>query len=164
MQVGRRRQSIGSQQALGRSRRSPADLDAILTSLVDRVTRRMRAAGRIGRTVVLRLRFDDYTRATRSSTLRWATAHTSTILGTARGLLAAATPLVAERGLTLIGVAVSNVSNDDIVQLELPFDERSGPDLDAAVDAVRERFGSAALTRAVLLGRDPGVSMPMLPD
>src|SRR5262245_34185344 len=58
---GRRRGSIGSQQALGRSRRSPADLDAILTGLVDRVTRRMRAAGRIGRTVVLRLRFDDYT-------------------------------------------------------------------------------------------------------
>jgi DNA polymerase-4 len=29
---------------------------------------------------------------------------------------------------------------------------------------VRDRFGSAAVTRAVLLGRDPGVSMPMLPD
>jgi DNA polymerase IV len=164
VRVGRRRQSIGSQQALGRSRRSPADLDAILTSLVDRVTRRMRAAGRIGRTVVLRLRFDDYTRATRSSTLRWATAHTQTILDTARGLLGMATPLVAERGLTLIGIAVANLSNDDIRQLELPFDERAEADLDAALDAVRDRFGSTAVTRAVLLGRAPGISMPMLPD
>jgi hypothetical protein len=36
--------------------------------------------------------------------------------------------------------------------------------LDAALDDVRDRFGSAALTRAVLLGRDEGLSMPMLPD
>ena len=40
-----------------------------LVGLVDRVTRRMRAAGRVGRTVVLRLRFDDFSRATRSHTL-----------------------------------------------------------------------------------------------
>ena len=41
-----------------------------------------------------------------------------------------------------------------------------GPEeaLDAAVDAIRDRYGSAAITRAVLLGRDPGFSMPLLPD
>ena len=74
---GRRRGSIGSQRALGRSPRSPADLDAVLVGLVDRVTRRMRAAGRVGRTVVLRLRFDDFSRATRSHTLHRATAETA---------------------------------------------------------------------------------------
>src|SRR6266581_2443101 len=73
VQVGRRRRSIGSQRALGRSRRSPDAVDAVVAGLVDRVTRRMRAAGRVGRTIVLRLRFDDYSRATRSHTLRWAT-------------------------------------------------------------------------------------------
>ena len=36
--------------------------------------------------------------------------------------------------------------------------------LDTAVDGVRERFGKEAITRAVLLDRDPGVSMPLLPD
>ena len=53
-----------------------AEIDATLVGLVDRVTRRMRAARRVGRTVVLRLRFDDFSRATRSHTLPHATAET----------------------------------------------------------------------------------------
>jgi DNA polymerase IV len=164
VQVRRRRRSIGSQHALGRSRKSPAEIDAILVGLVDRVTRRMRTARRVGRTVVLRLRFDDYSRATRSHTLAQATAHTGTVLATTRGLLAGAAPAIEHRGLTLVGVAVGNLSSDAAVQLALPFDRHTSTALDAAVDRVRERFGSAALTRAVLLGRDPGVSVPLLPD
>jgi DNA polymerase IV len=164
VQVGRRRRSIGSQCALGRSRRSPDAVDAVVVALVDRVTRRMRAAGRVGRTVVLRLRFDDFTRATRSHSLSRATAHTHTILATVRGLLAAAMPMIERRGLTLVGVAIANLDDDDAVQLTLPFDRHSGSALDTAIDAVRERFGPAAVTRAVLLGRDHGLSMPMLPD
>src|SRR6266542_28540 len=88
VRVGRRRGSIGSQRALGRSPKTHEAVDAVLVALVDRVTRRMRAAGRVGRTIVLRLRFDDFSRATRSHTLLHATAHTHTILATARGLLA----------------------------------------------------------------------------
>src|SRR6266540_665055 len=76
VKVGRRRGSIGSQCALGRSPKSPESMYATLAALVDRVTRRMRTAGRAGRTVVLRLRFDDFSRATRSYTLPHATAHT----------------------------------------------------------------------------------------
>ena len=64
-------------------------------------------------------------------------------------------PLIEQRGLTLIGVAICNLEDDRAVQLALPFDRQSGSDLDAAVDEVRERFGSAAVTRAVLLGREP---------
>jgi DNA polymerase-4 len=164
VQTRRRRGSIGSQHALGRSRKSLAEVDAVLVGLVDRVTRRMRAARRVGRTVVLRLRFDDFSRATRSHTLTQATAHTHTILATARGLLAGATPLIERRGLTLVGIAVGNLQGDDAVQLALPFDRHGGLALDAAIDEVRERFGSAAVTRAVLLGRDRGLVMPMLPD
>jgi DNA polymerase IV len=162
--VRRRRGSIGSQRALGRSPKSPDAIDATVVGLVDRVTRRMRTAGRIGRTVVLRLRFDDFSRATRSHTLPQATAETATILDTARGLLATAMPLVERRGLTLVGVAVANLDDDDAVQLTLPFDRRSRGALDAVLDEVRDRFGSDAITRAVLLGRDPGLSMPLLPD
>jgi DNA polymerase IV len=161
---GRRRGSIGSQRARGRSRAGPAELDADLVAIVDRVTRRMRAAGRVGRTVVLRLRFDDFSRATRSHTLPWATAETHTVLATARGLLAAAMPLIESRGNTLIGVAVANLEDDRFVQLSLPFHPASGGALDAALDEVRDRFGSGAVTRAVLLGRDPGFSPPLLPD
>jgi DNA polymerase-4 len=162
VQVGRRRRSMGAQHALGRARRSFEDIDAVLAGLVDRVSRRMRAAGRAGRTVVLRMRFDDFTRATRSHTLPQATAHSQTLLLAARRLLVAMQPTIRQRGLTLVGVAVGNL-DDGSEQLELPF-ERHGWQLDAAVDAVRDRFGTKAITRGVLLGRDPGVEMPMLPD
>jgi DNA polymerase-4 len=164
VQVGRRRRSMGAQRALGRAPRSSADIDAALAALVDRVTRRMRAAGRVGRTIVLRLRFDDFSRATRSHTLSQPTAHTRTILRTTRGLLATARPMIEQRGLTLVGVAVGNLDDDTALQLPLPFDHGSGGELDAALDAVRDRFGSAAVTHAVQLGRDPGISVPLLPD
>jgi DNA polymerase-4 len=161
---GRRRGSVGSQRALGRSPRSPEEIDATLCGLVDRVTRRLRAAGRIGRTVVLRLRFDDFSRATRSHTLPQATAHTETVLAVARGLLAAATPLIERRGITLIGVSVANLEDAAAMQLALPFERRAGEALDTALDAVRSRYGATAVTRGVLLGRDPGISVPLLPD
>jgi DNA polymerase-4 len=161
---GRRRHSIGSQRALGRSRRSPEEIDVIVLALVDRVTHRMRAAGRVGRTVVLRLRFNDFSRATRSHSLPWATAQTQPILAAVRGLLAAALPNIARQGLTLIGLSVGNLENDDAVQLALPFDRRDSAALDAVLDAVRDRFGAAALTRAALLGQDHGLSVPLLPD
>ena len=164
VQVGRRRGSIGSQHALGRGRRTPEDLDAILAGLVDRVARRMRAAQRVGRTVTLRLRFDDFTRATRSHTLPRASCHTQTILEAGRRLLAAALPIIQRQGVTLVGIAVGNLEDGGAVQLTLPFDRAAGEELDAALDAVRERFGSASVGRAALLGRDQGMVVPMLPD
>jgi DNA polymerase-4 len=160
----RRRRSIGSQRARGRAPWSPESVDADLVTLVDRVTRRMRKAGRSARTVVLRLRFGDYTRATRSATLPYATASTERVLATARTLMTDAFPLLESRGLTLVGIAVANLDDADAVQLALPFDRRESEALDAVVDLVRERFGSAAITRGVLVGRAPGISMPMLPD
>jgi DNA polymerase IV len=164
VQVGRRRGSIGSQRALGRGRRTPREIEAVVAGLVDRVTRRMRTADRTGRTVVLRLRFDDFTRATRSHTLARATAHTQTILDAARDLLAAATPLIERRGLTLVGIAVGNLDNRGVEQLELPFDRHRDGELDAALDTVRERFGSSAIIRGALLRRGEGLSVPLLPD
>jgi DNA polymerase-4 len=164
VQARRRRRSIGAQRALGRSRKSLADLDASLVGLVDRVTRRMRAAERIGRTVVLRLRFDDFSRATRSHTLPYATANTDAVLATARGLLAAATPMIERRGITLVGIAVSNLEDSRMLQLALPLDRHSSDAIDAAVDEVRARFGTSAITRAVLVGRSSGLTVPLLAD
>jgi DNA polymerase IV len=162
--VGRRRRSIGSQRALGRRKRSPEEIDEFVIGLVDRVTRRLRAARRVCRTVMLRFRFDDFSRATRSHTLLHATAETYTILATARELLATAIPMIEAQGLTLIGVTLANLDDDSAIQLALPFDRRSQSALDAAIDEVHERFGSAAITRAVLLGRDQGLQVPLLPD
>ncbi|MGA9674885.1 MAG: DNA polymerase IV [Mycobacterium sp.] len=163
--TGVHRRSVGAQRALGRagSAMSPAEIDAVVVNLIDRITGRMRAADRTGRTVLLRLRFEDFSRATRSHTLPWATSSTHPILAAARELLASVTPLIAQRGLTLVGFAVSGIDRTGTDQLMLPFtgEPRS---VDAAVDAVRRRYGKSALTRAVLVGRDPGIEVPHLPD
>src|SRR4051812_1472561 len=158
----RGRRSFGAQSATGGRRRSFAQLDLTLIALVDRVTRRMRAKGRAGRTVVLRLRFGDFTRISRSRTLPFATCASETVLETARDLLTAARPAIEQRGCTLIGVAVSGIDGAG-VQLELPFD---GPDMaaiDAVVDQVRERFGPEAVTRAGLLRRGERLAAWLFP-
>lgn len=178
--TGVRRRSVGAQRALGRSGNSMShsEIDAVVVNLVDRITRRMRKSDRTGRTVVLRLRFNDFSRVTRSHTLPQATASTDAILSAARDLVRTAGPLIAERGLTLVGFAVSNIDRDGAQQLELelPFESsgdgrrtRTGtPEhllaVDSAMDEVRRRFGNASVTRGVLVGRDPGLEMPMLPD
>jgi DNA polymerase IV len=158
VQAGRRRRSMGAQRALGRTPRSWEAIDTVVVGLVDRLGRRLRAAQRVCRTVTLRLRFDDFTRATRSHTLSEATAQTQAILATARGLLTTNMPMIQRQGLTLIGVALGNLEDNRAVQLALPFERTSA--LDAVVDRVCDRFGSAAITRAVLLGRDQGPSVP----
>lgn len=165
VRVGRRRRSIGAQRALGRRRRDPAELDAVLVELVDRVSRRLRAGERVARTVVLRMRFEDYERAARSRTLPSSTGRTDVFLAVARELLAESAELAAARGgLTLLGLALTNLDGDDAVQLELPFEARSPVALDAVVDDVRHRFGTTSLQRAVMLDRRPGTEMPTLPD
>lgn len=165
--TGVRRRSVGAQRALGRAGNAMSndEIDAVVVNLVDRITRRMRRSARTGRTVVLRLRFNDFSRVTRSHTLPRATASTDVILSAARDLVATAGPLIAERGLTLVGFAVSNIDRDGAQQLELPLGGASDAlAIDSAVDAVRQRFGNGSVMRGVLLGRDPGLEMPMLPD
>jgi DNA polymerase-4 len=89
----------------------------------------------------------------------------------ARDLLASVTPLVAHQGLTLVGVSIANLDDDGAVQLVLPFERRPRAALDAALDAVRDRYGGSAVTRAVHVGRDgrdgwshDATSVPLLPD
>ena len=154
---------MGTQHALGRRRRSPEELDAVLVGIVDRIARRLRAARRVCRTVVLRLRFHDFSRATRSHTLPHATQQTEPILATARALLATAMPTIERQGLTLLGHRPRPTSRTP------PTSSSSSPSsaahaIDEALDSVRDRFGTTAITRAVLLGRDQGQSVPLLPD
>src|SRR5215471_5042110 len=166
--VGRRRRSIGSQNAIGRRRRSREEIDTLLIGIVDRVTRRLRGARRVTRTIILRLRFDDFTRATRSHTLLQATFETRAILDAARDLMASVMPLIERDGLTLVGLSLTNLENEESMQLALPFQRHaaSANAVDAVIDRVRDRFGNAAITRAVLLGRTPEEewSIPLLRD
>jgi len=163
VQTGGRRRSIGSQRALGRRATSWGLVDSSVIAIVDRVSRRLRTGRRLCRTVVLRLRFDDFTRATRSLTLPRLTDQSQTILDAARTLLASARPLIERRGITLVGLSLTNLESADRVQLCLTDDWRPEA-LDAALDEVRDRYGSKSITRGVLVDRDPGIAMPLLPD
>ena len=163
---GVRRRSIGGQRAIGRrgQPKAPEFLDEVLVGLIDRITRRLRAARRVARTVILRLRFDDFSRATRSLTIAEATAESRVLLGAARELMEAAQPTITVRGCTLVGLSLTNLEDIDAVQLALPVDRARTLALDAAVDEVRDKFGSKLLTRGVLLGRESGIEMPLLPN
>ncbi|WP_431277840.1 DNA polymerase IV [Leifsonia poae] len=160
----KRRGSIGSQRALGNRPRTAEELDLILTQIVDRLARRLRDGDRTCRTIVLRLRFGDFTRATRSRTFGYPTDRTSVLLTVAQGLLAAAQPQITERGITLIGISLSQLGRSDTFQPELPIDWNDGARLDTVLDEVRDRFGAASVSRAAQLGRDPGWSTPLLPE
>jgi DNA polymerase-4 len=163
VQVGQRRSSMGAQHAIGHGPHDLAALDVALLALVDRVTRRMRAVGRTGSTVTLRLRFDDFSRSTAARTVARPTAHTGELLDVARGLLRARWPEIEQRGCTLIGVSVGSL-DDHPEQLALPLDPSSDHALDDTLDAVRDKFGSGAVRRAVQLGQRDRDAQPILPD
>lgn len=164
VQTGKRRGSVGSQQALGQQARSRAELEAILLGIVDRVTRRLRKGGRVGRTITLRMRHADFTRSTRSHTLRWPTAETKVIADRSLALFDANYDLVRDRGTTLIGMSVSQLSTDKVVQLALPFDRTATGNLDNAIDSLRGRFGNTTVKRASALGQRSAMEIPKLPD
>ncbi|MGB2857432.1 MAG: DNA polymerase IV, partial [Candidatus Microthrix parvicella] len=115
-------------------------------------------------TVMLRFRFGDFTRDTRSHSVPEATGSTAAFLNASHGLLVARRDEIERRGLTLLGFTIANVSPADAVQQSLEFDGRSAVDLDGAVDAVRNRYGSDSIGRATLLGRSNGIHVPLLPD
>jgi DNA polymerase-4 len=121
----------------------------------------MRTARRVCRTVTLRLRFADFKRATRSHTLGEATDRTDVVLAAARALLSAAQPVIQRRGITLVGVTLSNL--EDAGPGQLPLDGRNTT-LDSTLDELRDRYGTEVITRAVLLEREPGPDVPRLPD
>ena len=164
VEVGKRRGSIGSQQALGRRRRSRGEVDVVLRRIIDRITTRMRRAERVGRTITLRFRFDDFSRATRSHSVPSPTAATAMVQDIALNLLDAAWPMIEEKGLTLIGASVGNLENEVAEQLALPFGRGDLAVLDSTIDAIRGKFGGASLTRADRIGSNLGLSVPLLPD
>lgn len=163
VETGRRRGSVGAQRALGRGPHDPEHLRAVLLGLVDRVSRRLRTGHRLARTVVLRLRFADYTRATRSHSLPQPTSSGADFATAATRLLTQAQGLLTERGVTLVGVALTGLERADCWQPTLDLDGHA-TDLDAALDAVTDRFGRDALIRGALLRHGNGFEMPTLPD
>ena len=166
--TGRRRKSIGAQHALGRGPREVAEIEPVLLGLVDKVAGRLRAARRRGRTVTLRLRFGDMVAITRARTLAHASDNTTVLAEVAVALLREEADSVRTRGSSLVGVSVGDLVDagaaDDATQLTLSFGTKPTDGLDRTLDELRQRFGSGAVTRGSLLGRDAAFETPKLPD
>jgi DNA polymerase-4 len=143
-------------------------IETLLRGIVDRVARRMRNADRIGRTVTVRFRYDDFTRATRARSLAHATAATQPLSEVALAIVRNEHDVIASKGLTLIGIAIGGLEDaappGGVEQLLLPFGRKDQSSLDRTLDSLRSRFGGAVLTRASLLGKDIGWEVPKLPD
>ncbi|MCC6736989.1 MAG: DNA polymerase IV [Bauldia sp.] len=155
----RRARSIGSQSALGRKRPTRAVIVPALLHLADRVATRLRAGGRGGRTVTVRVRFADFRAITRSITLPVAISATGMLSEVAQDLVRIAlADHPDERWITLLAIGVSHLEDQAELQLELPLrtraEERRNPGsptgaarwiADRAVDSIRERFGRDAV-------------------
>ncbi|MFI8526258.1 DNA polymerase IV [Promicromonospora sukumoe] len=158
--TSRRARSVGAQSALSRRKPEPDDVRAVLAHLSDRVSRRLRAKGRAGRTVTVAVRFAGMTRATRSLTLPVPMSATLTLTEVAERLAWSAIDDAADDAapceITLLGVSVSNIADQSAVQMELdldppdPWRPGSAPGVargavDESMDAIRTRFGGDAV-------------------
>ncbi|WP_163275218.1 DNA polymerase IV [Cellulomonas iranensis] len=153
-----RARSVGAQSALGRQVATPALVREVLSHLADRVAGRLRAKGRAGRTVTVRVRFPGMRSVTRSLTLPGPVATTLTLTEVAEQLAWQAIRDQPGRDveITLLAVSVTGIVEQEALQLELalhPDDpRRPGSEhgaarwaVDRSVDAVRARFGAHAV-------------------
>ncbi|MGE4292997.1 MAG: DNA polymerase IV [Desulfovibrio sp.] len=147
--------SCSAENTFARDTLDRAVLRRWLLAQSDRVAADLRRHGVRGRTVVLKAKYADFRQVTRSHSLEHRTSETDVIFRTAQELLDELAPKVP---LRLIGVGVSNFE-PRARQLSLLENEAERPDLrrrdlEQAVDAIRGRFGRAALQRAELLDFD----------
>ena len=166
---GHRAGSVGAQSAFGGDVSNPEVHRRVLLGLAERVGRRLRAKGRAGRTLTVRLRFSDFQSITRQAALPGPTASTSAIHRLACRLASEAVADSGEgRGLGLLGISMSRLVQRPVLQMELPLEGGSLADpvlrpgsplglahraLDDAADTARDHFGLEAVSRAGLLGR-----------
>jgi DNA polymerase-4 len=154
----RRARSVGAQSALGRKPAVAEVFVPTLRHLADRVAPRLRARTRAGRTVTVRVRFADLRSVTRSMTLPAAVSATASLAEIGEELVRAALADYPEEAtISLLAISVSQLEDDRVLQMELPFEAASGRRrpgtrtatarglADRAVDAIRERFGRDAV-------------------
>jgi DNA polymerase IV len=160
---------VGAQSALGPRLPTPELIRETLGYLADRVAARLRRANQAGKTITVRVRFSQMRSVSRSVTLSAPVSATLTLAEVASQLVdSAISDHPHERQITLLAVSVSKLSNEHSLQLELPLrpggvdaGRRPGSETGAArwgadrsVDAIRERFGRAAVGYAGTLLSD----------
>ena len=147
----RRLKSLGQEETFARDHHRRDTLDPELVAFCDSVASRLRAAGFVGRTVQLKVRFGDLHTITRSQTLDVPIDDAPALLRAARALLDQVDPAP---GVRLLGVSVSGLVERGARQLTLD-DALDGPGWEQAsraMDEIRERFGAASIGPATVTG------------
>jgi DNA polymerase-4 len=161
--MGRPVKSVGHEETFAVDLHDPGQLRLEAARMADAVSSRLRASGLAGRTVTVKLRYGDFTTITRSHSLHRPVASSAELVKIATALLSAAE---VHPGVRLLGVSVSSLeprASGPGEQLtfwdpDRPADGQSQgapaarSDLDAVVDAIRERYGVAAVGPAALVG------------
>ena len=155
--------SVSHEETFATDVHDPDRLRLEIVRMSDSVSSRLRASHLQGRTVTMKLRYGDFTTITRSHSLSRPVASTAELVKIASALLAATD---VRPGVRLLGVGVSSLEQrqqEASEQLALwdpdqPADGHAHAsfaargDLDAAVDAIRERYGTASVGPAALVG------------
>src|SRR5580704_1108136 len=158
IQTRRHAHSAGAQSALGKQPADERIFRPTLRHLADRIATRLRAKSRPGRTVTVRVRFGDLHSVTRAVTLEAPISATAILAEIAEQLVRAALANHPdEKYISLLAISVSHLEKDPELQLELSLglaNEERRPGTrrglarhaaDRAVDAIRDRFGWAAI-------------------
>ncbi len=145
---------VGCQETFARDTDDRATVHAELLRVSVKVASRMRAAGVLGRTVTLNLRFADFTTISRAVTLASPTDITDEVYEAA---LAALARLGLQRArIRRVGVRVTGLVDRSTAYLQPTLDtpEHGWRDAEKAADKVIQRFGPKAVRRAVLTKKD----------
>jgi DNA polymerase IV len=154
VQTDHEAKSIGQEETFDEDLLELDLLKKTLLSLAQRVTRRMRHSGFAGRTITLKVKYHDFRQITRSLTLPETTNDGRTVYHQVCGLLSKT-----EAGrcpIRLIGIAISHPDRPSpsrqLSFLELEGRPASGENLNRALDAIGDKFGTQAVRPAALLG------------
>ena len=150
--AGSAEKSVGAEETFGTDVHDPAVLHRELLRLAERTTAGLRRRGLRARTVSVKVRYADFTTITRSRTLEPPTDVAQEVYGCVRGLLEALRPL--PQAVRLVGVRAEQLVGVAQVVEQLRLDDREygWRDAERAADALRSKFGDAAVRPATLLG------------
>jgi DNA polymerase IV len=159
VEPNREEKSISAEETYATDIRGTAALEVQLLHLADRATSRLRAHDLAAGRVSVKIRRGDFTTYTRQRALEPPTQDRLMIAAAAKALLGQWLATQPNAAVRLLGVGVSDLQ--ELPQPDLFADvPAQGTRLDVAIDGIRDRFGSDMLTRASLLSRSSGGSVP----
>jgi DNA polymerase-4 len=126
----------------------PSQLHAVLAQLADRTAARLRAQGWLSERVTVKIRRHDFKTYTRQCAIRPATQETRPLAAAAAKLLDEWIKAQPRTPIRLLGVGAGDLTAQPQLELFSAQESKKNKHLDAALDDIRAKFGSAAVSRA----------------